>query len=61
MDTRGLSQRRLASMMGVSQPNVSQLLNGVRKPDLDVIDRLSEVLECDPSEFLSPVDEKIPA
>ena len=52
-NSKGLSQEDLAYEAGVSRGYLSQLEKGVHYASLRIIGRLAEVLETEPSEFLS--------
>lgn len=43
---RGLSQRELANLLGVSPVNISQLENDKREPRLETLLKLAEALKC---------------
>ena len=45
MATLGLSQRKLASMLGVSQPALNGWLNGYTRPPARFLERATEVLD----------------
>ena len=48
----GLSQADLAKKMGISQPAVAQWENGVSRPNISLLSKLAEVLECTVDELL---------
>lgn len=45
--TRGLTQRQLAEMLGVKGSHIAYLESGRRKPSLALLKRLADVLELD--------------
>lgn len=45
---KGLSQKEIATRMGVHQPKVSEWLNGKRMPNSESLYKLAEVLDYDP-------------
>jgi transcriptional regulator with XRE-family HTH domain len=49
--TRGLTQRQLAEMLGVKGSHVAYLESGRRKPSFALIKHLAEVLELDPQQL----------
>lgn len=51
---QGLSQNDLAQKLSVTRQTVSSWENGKTYPDLDMVIRLSEVLETDPNHLLYP-------
>lgn len=53
--TRGYTQSELSEMTGIPQPNISWFETGCRSTSgmrLDTARRLSEALQCDPTDFL---------
>lgn len=55
-----LSQRELASAVGVSDISVSKWENGKSYPTGENLQRLAEVLNCEPEEILSGLKKKEP-
>ena len=51
--TRGLTQRQLAEMLGVKGSHVAYLESGGRKPSLALLKRLADVLEFGPVATIS--------
>lgn len=49
METRGLSQQKLADLLGVNQTTVSQWLLGKKKPGYDSILALYEAFGIEPN------------
>ncbi len=56
----GLSQMRLAELMGVEQPTVARWERERRGVKIDTLIRLARVLDCDPRDLM-PEDEPAPA
>lgn len=53
-DQLGISQQRLAEMLGVSRPTVSQIENEERKLSVDELVRVSEILNLPVENLLNP-------
>lgn len=51
MNSLGVKQKDIASILGVKAPTVSQKINGVRPMDLDEAKKLANFLNIDPDEF----------
>ena len=49
---RGLSQKRLAEMIGVSNSRVSNWETGLNRPDADILADICRALKVSPSELL---------
>lgn len=49
---RGYTQERLAEMVGLSKPYISQLETGQRQYTQELLEALSEALSCDPRDLL---------
>ncbi len=49
---RGLSQKRLAELIGVSNSRVSNWEMGLNRPDADILADICRVLRVSPSELL---------
>jgi len=49
----GLSQQRLAELLGVSRPAISQIENGERKVSVDELDRLAKIFNISVNSLLS--------
>lgn len=43
---RGLRQRELAEMVGVTRLTIARYESGARKPDVYTLKRIAEALEC---------------
>ncbi len=51
-DDRGLSQKELADMIGVSNSRVSNWEQGINRPDADILANICRALNVSPSELL---------
>ncbi len=51
-DKRGISQRELAELLGVSNTRVSNWEQGVNRPDAEMIGALCRALDVSPSRLL---------
>ena len=47
----GLTQRQLADRLGVSNTSISNWEKGLSRPDVDMIQKLCEVLRLQPNDF----------
>ncbi|MBO5670806.1 MAG: helix-turn-helix transcriptional regulator, partial [Clostridia bacterium] len=54
----GLKQEELASKLGVKQSTVSLWETGERKPDIIMIKRIAQVLECSTDDLLATIEMK---
>lgn len=52
---KGYTQTQIAKKLGVVPSCVTQWESGVRKPDIVMLKRLAEVLECTADELLEPI------
>lgn len=50
---RGISQQRLAELLGVSRPTISQIENGPRKVSADELDRLAKIFNISVTSLLN--------
>ena len=50
---KGLKQRELAALVGVTESTISQLENGKRDPSFELSLKLAEALDCESSDFVS--------
>ena len=55
---KGIRQAEAAKAIGVSQAHLSNIERGRNSVTLDLLFKLSELLECSVSEFFSDVDKK---
>jgi transcriptional regulator with XRE-family HTH domain len=49
---RGLNQKELAEAVGISQPQISRLINGERGTDLEIIKNIAYTLGESPIEYV---------
>ena len=56
MDDRGIKHAFVAQKVGISKALLSLYVNGLRVPP-DVLARLADVLNCEPTELVGNVDE----
>jgi transcriptional regulator with XRE-family HTH domain len=49
---RGLTQARLAERLGVAKSEISMLEGGKRRYNQDQLERIAEVLGCDPADLI---------
>lgn len=50
---KGLKQKELAALVGVTESAISQLENGKRAPSFELSLKLAEALDCESSDFVS--------
>jgi transcriptional regulator with XRE-family HTH domain len=43
---RGLSQKALADLLGISQPHISRIEAGVHNPDIETLSRIADVMDA---------------
>lgn len=55
---KGLTQKELAAMVGVTQGNLSSWETDRWKPDIDTLKKLCEILECSADYLLGQVQPK---
>lgn len=53
---KGYTQTQIAKMLGVVPNCVTQWESGVRKPDIVMLKRLAEVLECTADDLLKTIN-----
>ena len=51
-EARGLTQKKLAELIGVSKARLSNWEHGVNRPDVDFLARICDALRVSPSEML---------
>ena len=51
-ESRGLTQKKFAQLIGVSNARVSNWEQGINRPDADILADICRVLEISPSELL---------
>jgi transcriptional regulator with XRE-family HTH domain len=49
---RGYTQERLAEMVGLSKPYISQLERGERQYNQDLLEAFAEALSCEPADLM---------
>lgn len=49
----GMTQMELADILGVTQGSITNWEVGIRKPDIFMLKRLAEVLQCTTDDLLS--------
>ena len=64
-ETLGISQNQFAKMAGISQPALSAIESGTKKPNIETVCMIASALKCTVSELLgespvfSEIDEKM--
>lgn len=53
---KGFTQKQIAEILGVVPSCVTQWESGVRKPDLVMLKKLAELLECTADNLLEPIE-----
>lgn len=53
---RNLTQTALAQLLGVTPNCITQWESGARKPNLVMLKKLAEVLECTADDLLEPIE-----
>lgn len=53
---KGYTQKQIADSLGVSPNCVTQWESGVRKPDVVMLKKLAELLECTADDLLEPIE-----
>lgn len=51
-ESRGLTQKKFAQMIGVSNSRVSNWEQGINRPDADILADICKILDVSPSELL---------
>jgi len=51
----GITQEKMAELLQVSVGYVSQIERGITKPNLEMLSSISEILDCDISDFINNV------
>lgn len=52
MEKRGINQKELSKLSGITESSISRYLSGERAPRIDIIVNLSRALEVDPDYLL---------
>ena len=58
LEERGLTQKELAKISGVSQSNISMIINGLRDPGWSIVCALADALGVSTDELRGEDDEK---
>lgn len=53
---KAMTQAELARLMGVTPNCITQWESGVRRPNVIMLKKLSELLECTADELLEPIE-----
>lgn len=51
---KGISITKLAELVGITQPNMSNVANGKTSPSLDLLERIAGALDVEVSELFAP-------
>lgn len=51
---KGISITKLAELVGITQPNMSNIANGKTSPSLELLERIATALEISPAELFAP-------
>lgn len=51
---QGVSITKLAELVGITQPNMSNIANGKTSPSLDLLERIASALEVNITELFAP-------
>lgn len=51
---KGVSITKLAELVGITQPNMSNIANGKTSPSLDLLERIAGALDVEVSELFAP-------
>lgn len=49
--SQGVTITKLAELVGITQPNMSNIANGKTTPSLELLERISEALRVSPAEL----------
>ena len=52
---RGITLNEIAERVGIAQPSISRIINGVFNPKLDTLERISDIFTCNTSDIRSNV------
>ena len=55
--SQGVSITKLAELVGITQPNMSNIANGKTSPSLDLLERIAAALGVEVSELFAPAKE----
>ena len=53
---KGLTQKALATALGVKQPVIANYESGTRKPDIITLKKLAAILGCTTDQLLEPIE-----
>ncbi|WWU64686.1 helix-turn-helix transcriptional regulator [Clostridium baratii] len=53
---KGISRKKLAKELNVSEPTISRYENNKREPNLETLKKIANVLECDLSRLIGIID-----
>lgn len=56
---RGLTLKAFSEMSGISQPNLSNYINGNISPTLETVDKIAKALDIDIQELLPRKDDSV--
>lgn len=51
---KGVSITKLAELVGITQPNMSNIANGKTSPSLELLERISSALNVEVTELFAP-------
>lgn len=57
--SQGVSITKLAELVGITQPNMSNIANGKTSPSLDLLERIAVALCVEVSELFTPAKEGV--
>lgn len=55
---RGITLNEIAERVGIAQPSISRIINGVFNPKLDTLERIADVLQVNISDLFEHVPEQ---
>lgn len=55
-ESKNLTQLQLGDKLGITANAISQWESGVRKPNIVLLKKLAEVLECSTDDLLAPIN-----
>ena len=57
--SQGISITKLAELVGITQPTMSNIANGKTSPSLDLLDRIAAALDVEITELFAPPKEGV--
>lgn len=54
----GMTQQELADVLGVTQGAVANWENGIRKPDIFMLKKIADALQCTADDLLTTTDDE---